>query len=414
MKRLLFLILFLHTTLVFSQERYDDYMFVRMMETDAVDLKCQIFPCERYDDPMYSWDMLKIEIPRLIESGRYIISISFTKFGVIVLHKENSEQIKQVFKLTFLDKQIKEMFKNGYSLKYLNDDGGYGLYELNPKVTKQVILKRTYNQEKDQKKTAKLIAKGLYIVGIRHSYLVLQNGRDDLVDQVLESVPFGNFYDRIEARRSQGYIASPMFAYYSNIGTSYLDRVEIVFDKPSDGNVKGENVAMIRTQEEFVNYLSQNVKPGYSIDMTWCGWDGETGRSKRVEWEDYDSSTNIWDVLTGLTGIVTNLIVGPNGSTAAGGNTDYDSHSGDGHSHSGNSISDRCSLCQGSGKCSPRSYSNRKSACSGSGLCGYCNGAGWIGSGDNRAVCTACNGDKKCKTCHGTGKCQQCNGTGRK
>lgn len=91
-----------------------------------------------------------------------------------------------------------------------------------------------------------------------------------------------------------------------------------------------------------------------------------------------------------------------------------DSHSGDGHSHSGNSISDRCSLCQGSGKCSPRSYSNRKSACSGSGLCGYCNGAGWIGSGDNRAVCTACNGDKKCKTCHGTGKCQQCNGTGRK
>ena len=411
-KKILLLALMLHATIAFSQERFDDYMFVRMMQTDAVDLKCEVYPCEK-PSPHYSWDMLRKEIPRLIESGRYIISISFMKFGVVVLHKQNTDQIKQLFKVTILDKDIKDMFKRGYSLKYYNNGGDYALYELNPKVTKQVFLKKAYEQEKNQKKLAKLNAQGLYIAAIKFSHVILQNGRDDIVDETWEKVLKDDALSTIEAKHSQGYITSNVFAYYRDLSYSRWDNVEVVFDKPRDGNVRGESVARVRTQEEFVDFLSRNVKPGYNIDMTWCGWDGQTGRNKISE-PSSTASTSIWDVLGGLTTSITGLIAGPSGSNTVVGNVSSDSNSGSGHSHSGSSISNRCSLCQGSGNCTPKSYSNRKSACSGSGLCGYCNGTGLVGSGNNQAICTACNGNKKCKTCRGTGKCQQCNGTGKK
>ncbi|MCM1349379.1 MAG: WG repeat-containing protein [Firmicutes bacterium] len=80
---------------------------------------------------------------------------------------------------------------------------------------------------------------------------------------------------------------------------------------------------------------------------------------------------------------------------------------------SGSAINGKCPRCQGSGRCSIKTYSQRKRACSGSGLCGYCNGTGWIHAGGDRADCPNCV-DGKCATCRGTGKCPDCGGSGKK
>lgn len=94
MKIYLLLILLSVFNNALSQERNDEIMVVQMMETNAVDLKCEIYP---YSKDYFKEKEFDQQMRDLIANGRYIKSISTTKFGTVVLHEQNTHSIEQQY-----------------------------------------------------------------------------------------------------------------------------------------------------------------------------------------------------------------------------------------------------------------------------------------------------------------------------
>ena len=87
-----------------------------------------------------------------------------------------------------------------------------------------------------------------------------------------------------------------------------------------------------------------------------------------------------------------------------------------GNKASGSSVSgsNKCPVCQGSGRCTAKPgtiYSKAKDYCHGSGLCQSCQGTGWLAAGGDRADCPQCDRGK-CRHCNGSGNCSRCGGKG--
>lgn len=425
MRKIIFILICLLGSFV-AQAQNEGTMIVRMMETDAEDLKCEIYPLPNHWREARN---IKEKIQELMNNGRYIQSITPTKFGFVVVHKLNKNSIDQIMGY-FYDTKAKDLFKQGYSFKFESKTFDYptisiAIYEKNPKITIQKTIKwdRT-NEKKSNKKLSKMNAKGLY-VKFSNFEAIVQNGHDDIVEQCYKYVEGEqNFIDIVEKKKNEGWMLGSVNTY---LGLNYyFDRTYndyyVIFDKPRDGNMKRECVATINTQESLVDFLQQKVAPGYNIDMTWGGWNGKTKETLRTEKEqwlaNHSNDMNIIDVLSGLVGKVTEIVDYSKGGTGSVGSADTNESGGNSYSSSSSSTSSssgkKCQTCNGTGNCSPKSASGRKNACSGSGLCGYCSGTGWIKAGGGEAACKACNGTKKCKTCKGSGKCPSCGGSGKR
>ena len=419
MKKLLFLfVLSLNLAYVFSQNENRFLFVARMMETDAIDLKCDIVPYpEGNYDGSATWKNYQNSISNLINNNRYVISFVRTKFGLLILHKQNTKSIKQIhYSFTYTpDKTIDKMMKKGFCVGYYNmDSPGKVLFEKNPNVTKQEFVSKSWSDEKTNKLIKKMNSKGMYCVAITNitTKLLFQNGHDNIKEQIFATIPLSNFLNDVVQKVNEGWIVRHVY--------KDAERASIIYEKPKDGDTKRQTIGLIRDADYFSQFLEDRVAAGYNLDMIWGGiytdMSDITYDNVVATNTNETTTTSIWDILGGLTTTVTGIIAGPNNvNTGTGFNTMPQTNSNDNSNSVNNqsSGSGRCSLCNGTGKCTPRSYSARKETCNGSGLCGYCNGAGWIWAGNARSVCTACDGSKKCKTCKGSGKCQQCHGTGK-
>lgn len=422
-----FFILFISLFASFVAKAQDDEttMVVRMMETDAEDLKCEIYPLP------YDWresEEFKTKIQELMNDGRYIQSVSPTKFGIVVVHKLNTNSINQIMDY-FFDEKVKKLFKQGYSFKFSSrqfhpEVGGplsIDIFEKNPKVTIQKKVKWDYtNEKKANKILSKMNAKGLYVKLSKYfDEAIVQNGHDDIVEQCYEYVDSykeEDLMEIIEKKENEGWILGSVLKDYKvNEYNWIFRRYCVIFDKPRDGNLKRECIATINTQESLVDFLQQRVAPGYNIDMTWGGWNGKTKEMLRAESTQRLASSNndmnIIDVLSGLVGKVTEIVDYSKGNTTGtgfntGGNVDSPSSS------SGSSGGRKCHSCNGSGKCYSDSPSADKYFCHGSKTCKYCNGKGTLQKLGQTIVCSSCKGDGKCKWCKGTGLCRNCKGKG--
>ena len=260
-KIFLLFVLFAQLTVIYAQDRYDDYMVVRMAETDAVDVRCEVYPTET-TEPWREDKKVTQAVSDLIKNGRYIISMNFTTFGIVVLHKQNTEHIGQLFDKTILEKDIQKKFKNGYSVKYYNYSAYYALYEKNPNIKKQVFMKRTYDEEKTAKQLAKQNAKGLFAIAVTPFSLILQDGHEDIAAQRWVQLKGNSFYSSIEAAQKEGWrvgiVAPKYFDYYAR----HMDYFGVVYNKPRDGNTRHESVALVRTAEDFRDFVSLHVYHG--------------------------------------------------------------------------------------------------------------------------------------------------------
>lgn len=75
----------------------------------------------------------------------------------------------------------------------------------------------------------------------------------------------------------------------------------------------------------------------------------------------------------------------------------------------------RCITCGGTGNCSnPSSAYNSRTYCHGSGLCPLCGGDGFTENpySTQKQRCSSCNGNGRCQHCLGTGQCPRCGGSG--
>lgn len=402
MRKLLIFLFLSVFCMAYAQEEHTDGTFVtHLMNTDAEDLKCDI----RQGNINVS------DIQELMDNGRYVISVTHTKFGTIIVHKKNTDSIEQcfaIFPVWKLKKESKNRQKEGFVLDYYNDEQGYTIFKKDPKITEQKFF-----GSMDNKKLKKLNKKGFYVFMASFSKYYAQNGHDDIVEQYIDYYSnskkmFAGFKDMT----ADSWIVGSITKYYNRYGkyTSY----GVIYDKPKNKYDGMEAIACSDTQEDLTEFLKPRVKEGYNIDRIWCGWENRDYAAEDARIAAYDSENNVFDILTGLTTSVINLATGNVGTTSvpSSGSGTTTSSGNTGNSSSGKTVAGKCKRCGGSGKCSPTSGGGRKNACHGSGLCGYCNGTGWIKAGASETKCNACNGKGKCKTCNGTGKCPVCHGTG--
>lgn len=405
MKNLIVFLLLTASMTVSAQERNDATMVVSMEETTAKDLKCDVYP-----QPITVED-----IQQLMDRGRYVISVTTTKFGTVVVHKQNTENVKQMFATSAyyydVEKECKKMYRQGYILKYYNEERKYAIYEKNPQMDVQVYQKLASGGKKDMKNLEKLNAKGLYVTLTSFIHGVAHDGLDNIADQILKTfVGEEQLLDSVNDRIANGWIVGSVAKSYNKYGNKSWYKV--VFNKPvKKGRKRPQKIGVVNTQEELKAFLYKNKANGYSIGQTWCGWENRDYVAEEERANAYNS--NVFEILSGLTNSVSSIV--DKGNKSALGSSVEDIYGTTGSSSVGNKTkadTNRCRRCQGTGKCSPVSASGRKNACFGSKLCGYCSGTGWIKAGASEAKCTACNGTGKCKTCGGTGKCYLCHGRG--
>ncbi len=398
MRKLLIVLFLIVFSMSHAQDRADGTFVVHIMNTDAVDLKCDVYPGE-----------VKIsEIQDIMNNNRYVMSVAHTKFGTIVVHKKNVDSVQQLYAVIpswDLEKECKERKKEGYILDYYNDEKNYAIFRKDTKVTQQVFLGSI-----DQKKLKKQNAKGLYATLYCSYATVAQDGRDDIQEQKYASyIGLGEFLKGFKVMAADSWVVGSVTKSYNK--HSNLTFYRVIYDKLRKEYDGREALAALDTKEELIDFLGKHIESGYNINRIWCGWENRDYEADEARAAAYDG--NIFNILTGLTNSISGLTGKGNGqsSTNASNNETSTQNSGGNNSKSkaGNG---KCKRCQGSGKCSPVSGSGRHNACYGSGLCGYCNGTGWVKAGSSEAKCSACNGKGKCKTCNGTGKCPLCHGTG--
>lgn len=396
-KLLILLSIFLFTTAGAQKERNDGEFVVHMREVDSEDLKCDI----------HKKDVAPADIQKLMDEGRYVVSVNRAKFGTIVLHRKNTEGVSQLFDiipLWDLKKKCKANHKLGFVLDYYNDERRYTIFRKDPKVKTQVVLNKV-----DKKTLKKQRDKGLYVTLCSYIAAVAQDGRDDIEDQMFASyIRSGEMLEAFRKLPAEWVVGSVVKSYNEYGDYSFY---EVIYDKPKKKYEGEEFMAVADNQDRLVKILKEKVDGKFNINRIWCGWENYDYEARAARIASFDD--NIFDVLTGLANTVTGIKNLSKGS--AGGGTDTGADAGYTETGTGGAKAKagKCRRCGGNGKCSPTSGAGRKNACHGSGLCGYCSGTGWIKAGASEARCTACNGKGKCKTCGGSGKCPSCRGTGK-
>lgn len=400
--RKLFLFLFIAMALVrtSAQENeynYDDGFFVAFLsETNDEDIKCDIYPSE----------ISEKDVQKLIDNGRYITSVVYTKNGGMILHKKNTEGVKQIYlqEKYDIEKICKQQFKKGYVLNYYNAERGYAIFNHNTKAKNMKIISYL-----NQKKLNKLNEKRMFAKYIRFGFCIAYDGQDEIKEQVCAYANSNDdLLEKFRKSPKTHFVSSVAKIFSKNLNkTSY----EFISDIYKDGRECEQNLGRFESVERFTKYIKENISAKKNLVGLWCGWENYDYKAEEARIAAADNM-NIFDILGGLTNSISGL-TGHNNNSTTESSPMTETSTGTSRGSTRTKTTGKCRRCQGSGKCSPTSGSDRKSACHGSGLCGYCNGTGWNKAGASEAKCTACNGKGKCKTCGGTGKCPVCHGSGK-
>lgn len=405
MKKLLLTIIVALTSMITSaqEKEYNDGFFVAYLtDTNDKDVKCDVYPSEVSEQ----------DIQNLMDGGRYITSVIYTKSGGIVLHRANTDNIKQIYTICSswnLKKLCKQKFKEGYVLNYYNSQRKYAIFNHNPKAK---VMKFISTVNFDQKKLDKLNQKGMFVTIINSYTYIAYDGQDNIKKQIYEHTTNhgDNIVDKFGRAPKTNFISSVTTSYNKYGNTTYYKYINNVY---KDGRQSEQSIGNFENVDNFIKYLKGKVTSRYNLVGLWGGWENRDYKADEARAAAADDM-NIFDILSGLTNSISGLTGHGNGNASTY-NTPESGGTGSTYNQSAGSKSGtgKCRRCNGSGKCSPTSGGGRKNACHGSGLCGYCSGTGWIKAGGSEAKCTACNGKGKCKTCGGTGKCPVCHGSGK-
>jgi hypothetical protein len=251
-------------TLCNAQENKKDGAFVvYTMNTDEVDLKHDIYR----DCPNAS--QIEPIVNNLIKTGRYIKSIVNTKFGVIVLHESNTNNVEQIYvnvELNKLKAECNRYFKSGYVVDYYNKNGGYALFKKDPKVTKQSVLGSL-----KQSQLEKLNKDGMFIVVDNYSSVVVQNGRDDIEEQVIGKHPsmYRLLCNSYYAKCADGWTVGAVADDYDSEGDSY--QYSVVYNKVKPLYRKNQDMLDILTENKLTEYLNKKGKAQCCLVNIWGG-----------------------------------------------------------------------------------------------------------------------------------------------
>lgn len=388
---LIFLLSFFCIMAHAQKERTDETAVITFIKNNVTDQKCVVYP-NKVD---------AADIQKLMDSGRYVRSIVYTKFGTVVVHEKNTSSVSQLITVIpswQLKKEAKNKLKEGYAIDYYNKESSYAIFKKSTDITKQVFISMI-----DNKKVKKQNAKGMYVTLISYSEAYAQKGHNDVAEQACVSYNTMSDFLKEFKNLSSLWVVRSVAKFYNKYGdrTSY----KVIYDKLRKPYKTLEALTSFNTHKELKSCFKRNINNERGINCIWCGWENRDYEAEKARAASYNG--NVLEILTGLTTSIGGLVNGK-GSDIDMGSSVNSTTNNNSSKNSKIKGSGRCKRCGGSGKCSPSGGASRKNACHGSGLCGYCNGTGWIKAGSSEAKCAACNGKGKCKTCHGTGKCPVC------
>lgn len=268
-----------------EQEYNDDRFVVSLVEDDGADVQCAVFS----DLTLNQQD--GDEVAKLIKSGRYIKSITSTKFGFFVVSTQNLENIPQmcaVIPSYALKKELNKRFKEGWSLSYYNKERGYAVFDKNPAVTVQKVMELKMWKSNTKEKIAKLNQKGLYLTFVDFGDVVAQNGHGDNIEQCAAYLTSYNkddeFVKGVQKYKDDGWVVSSCAKVYNNRGD--YDSYDIMFDRPGE-KTQEQKILFVR-EKGGMEEMKVNLDLGYRIDKTWCGWGNRTyttsGDSYKPDW----------------------------------------------------------------------------------------------------------------------------------
>jgi len=294
--------LFLSTPILKAQGSREGFVVVNLSKSENQDIKCDktIMTLPNY------------QIDDLIKEGRYVIATVYTKFGCLIVHKPNTESIPQVFKYVpafDLKKTLKDMFNDGYSLKYYNPQRNYAIFDKNPKITIQ-----KYETSIGKKKMEDFNSKGLYVMLLNQDNAVVQNGHTGKGGVVMQK--FKEFYgnnaeiemltDYLEYEKKGWRVGSVSSSYFNH---SDYNSYCIIYDKYSnEDDSPKEYLGIIDTQDELAKFITDYNASGYKLANIWCGFKDNSGeKGKRYSSTE---SSGLFDILGGIVNGVSKLSSG--------------------------------------------------------------------------------------------------------
>ena len=298
----------------------DDIIVVSLVEADGADVKCSLFT-NNSKQPQDAIDAL-------IKEGRYIKSVTNTRFGVLVVHEPNTKNIPQHFTVIpsyKIKKEIKNYFKEKMAIRYYNNQCGYALFDVNPEVTRQSNVEIKVWKKGCNDKVAKLNAKGEYLTIIGLGEFYAQNGHGDNIEQCYKSFIQRDVdvQDAITQYINEGWVVSGVTKAYNRYGN--FSFFHILFDRQKDPNRIKQKILLLSTKGG-VDEFKKSINEGYRIDNIWCGWENEDYAALDASIESYRNSSSDWlEILGGITSSASQLF---------GGNTNNSSYE-----ESGNDVS---------------------------------------------------------------------------
>lgn len=287
-KALLFLFFFLFSSYMIAQDtqsRKDGYVVVSLSKTVDNDTKYEVI----------GKSGKTCEILR--SQGRYIVSMIYTKFGIVVVHKKNKEAIEQIFdhiRPYELKKKLKEHFKKGFSISYYNPQQYYAIFDKNPKITIQ-----DYVKDISQKDLDKYNSKGLYFKHLWNTQGVVQNGHDFVIQHYKSFIGKNSESETLKyciGYLQRGWKVESFYSSYNQYGDWNCYRMFLDKSPDAESGLQ-ELVGIINTEEELSKFLSEYKTSGYELASVWGGWEP---RDYNKNYTSSDDSESFLDILGGL------------------------------------------------------------------------------------------------------------------
>lgn len=398
MRRLLFFLIacisIMTSFMAFSQrkdyENYRDGSFIVVFShTDEKNIICEVMSSNNVDS--------------LIQNNRFIMSLVRTKFGYLVLHRPNVENMPQKFLYVSpsenVGKKLKKEFKLGWSVYYANYQKRFFILNKDMNVVNQEFKKKKYGKE-NEKLIKELNAKGFFIRWIDNDkYLIQQiNGVvpnqkgvrffDD--NEFYYGDRFGN--DGIIGLINKGYkivdIEKSFNQYSFSRDPLAANMYNAILDEPNDEIPDIlPKVVIMDTYEELQSYYNEIVSDNYNITKIFGGWDERDWKRHYEGIEEFNKTHSFNAILGGLISSGSSLINQINNNSNRSSSQSYNKN---GHSEvqsSPNNKSKKWVSCE---------------TCKGTGVCRNCGGTGKY----------SYTKDGKCHECRpvGSGKCGTCKG----
>ena len=371
-------------------ENYRDGSFIVVFShTDEKDILCEVMSSNNVDS--------------LIQNNRFIMSIVRTKFGYLVLHRPNVENMPQKFLSVSptenVEKKLKKEFKLGWSVYYANYQKRFFILNKDMNVVNQEFKKKKYGRKESEKLIKELNAKSFYIRWIYNDKYLIQKINGVVPNQKEVSYNYGDndFYnggnfekDGIIALINKGYKIVDIHKSFNQYSFSKdplaANWYSAILDEPNDEIPDIlPKVVIMDTYEELQSYYNEIVSDNYKITKIFGGWDERNWKEIYDGIEEFNKTHSFNAILGGLISSGTSL------------NNQINNNSNRSSSQSNNSNS--------TVESSPTNKSRKWvscSTCNGTGVCRNCGGSG------NYSYTK----DGKCHECRpvGSGKCGTCKG----